>query len=104
MCALAGAGAARVKGETNVAELQTLLEGVPLPASKRALVAYGREHGGDGGQLAALEELPDDEYVSLDDVAEALRAVQPSAPAVLPPAPRPESGAPPGGTEYEGGG
>ena len=87
--------------EASLAELQALLEGVDLPAGKRELVDYARGHGADDSQLAALDRLHDDEYASLDDVAEALRPVQPTAPAVPPSPPEPESGAPPGGDEYE---
>ena len=48
------------------AELQVLLEGVGLPARKRDLVAYAR--GQDPGAAQRLQELPDGEYRSLDDV------------------------------------
>ena len=59
-----------------VAELQTLLEGVPLPAARSELIEYAREQ--DGGELLGLlSRLPDREYRSLDEVGEALAPVQP---------------------------
>jgi hypothetical protein len=81
-----------------VAELQVLLEGVPLPASKQELLAHAlREHGGDLTRL--LERLPDREYGSLDEVGEELLPVQPEWPQRTP-EPREESGSPPGGEAY----
>jgi uncharacterized protein DUF2795 len=61
-----------------VVMLQTLLEGVPLPADKRDLIAYAREQD-DHVPAGLLERLPDREYRSLDEVGEALAPVQPSA-------------------------
>ena len=80
------------------AELQVLLEGVPLPAHKRELVEYA--HSQDGEAARYLESLPDREYRSLDEVGEALAPVQP--PRLQPDAavPREESDAPPGGENY----
>jgi hypothetical protein len=79
------------------AEVQVLLEGVPLPATKRELVEYARSQ--DGEAARHLESLPDREYRSLDEVGEALAPVQPSRshPAALP---HEESGEPPGGDAY----
>ncbi len=85
-----------------LAELQALLEGVDLPATKTTLVEYAHEHGADAGQLETLDRLPEAEYASVDDVAEALRPVQPTTPAIPPSPPEPESGAPPGGDDYDG--
>jgi Protein of unknown function (DUF2795) len=82
-----------------VAELQALLEGVPLPAGKQQLLDYARAE--DGARLAPLlRRLPDREYRSLDDVAEALMPVQPERPQPDPHEPREESGKPPGGLAY----
>jgi Protein of unknown function (DUF2795) len=80
------------------AELQTVLEGVPLPADKRELLDYARSQ--DESAAADLERLPDREYSSLDEVGEALAPVQPdrSQPDVH--EPREESGQPPGGDDY----
>ena len=80
------------------AQIQTVLEGVPLPAQKRELVDYAWTQ--DEAAARRLESLPDREYRSLDEVGEALVPVQPEwsrAPAHLP---REESDAPPGGDAY----
>ena len=82
-----------------VAELQVVLEGVSLPASKQALVDHARRE--NGGRLAGLlERLPDREYGSLDEVGEQLHPVQPEWPQPDAHRPREESGAPPGGDAY----
>jgi uncharacterized protein DUF2795 len=80
------------------AELQSILEGVPLPAQKRDLLAYAREQ--DASAAADLQELPDREYSSLDEVGEALAPVQPEWPQPDVHEPRDESGQPPGGDAY----
>jgi hypothetical protein len=106
-----------------VAMLQTVLEGVPLPAEKHELIRYAREQG-DAVPWDLLERLPDGEYRSLDEVGEALAPVQPAAgqggsgvpvggtprfprtPSTGPlrgqaaPPPHAESGLPPGGDDY----
>jgi Protein of unknown function (DUF2795) len=82
-----------------VATLQTLLEGVPLPASKAELIRYARaQHGVKPVHL--LERLPDREYGSIDEVGEELVGVQPSASHDDPELPREESDLPPGGDDY----
>jgi Protein of unknown function (DUF2795) len=78
----------------HVAEVQVLLEGVPLPAHKRELLDYARSQ--DERKAEYLESLPDREYRSLDDVGEALAPVQPSR---QPDATVP-SDKPPGGDAY----
>src|SRR5919204_2552121 len=89
----------RVSVDTRLAaELQVLLEGVPLPATKRELVAYAR--GQDGDAARYLESLPDREYRSLDEVGEALAPVQPARSRPDAAVPREESDAPPGGENY----
>ena len=85
---------------SRVAELQVLLEGVPLPASKRELLRYAGREDGDSGALELLETLEEREYASLDEVGEALYPVQPSSPREQPAQPKPESGLPPGGSAY----
>jgi len=79
------------------AELQVVLEGVDLPASKQALVEYA--HSQDEQAARSLVALPEREYRSLDEVGEALSPVQPpsSEPEVEP---REESDKPPGGDDY----
>jgi Protein of unknown function (DUF2795) len=80
------------------AEIQVMLEGVPLPATKDELLVYaGRE---EQDAVRELQSLPAREYQSLDEVGEALVPVHSSVPrrdAVLP---REESGDPPGGEAY----
>jgi hypothetical protein len=86
-------------GTRDAAELQVLLEGIPLPASKRELMAYARAQG--GSELARLlERLPERKYRSLDEVGEELVPVQPDRSRSLPHEPRAESGSPPGGQAY----
>ena len=82
-----------------VAELQVLLEGVPLPAGKQELIDHARRH--DRTALARLlERLPEREYKSLDEVGEELVKVQPQWPQPARREPRAESGLPPGGDAY----
>ena len=83
-----------------VAELQALLEGVPLPAPKDALLDYARRQGADADALALLDSLPDEQYGSLDEVGETLHPVQPAFHKTQPHEPQPESGEPPGGEAY----
>ena len=82
-----------------VAELQVLLEGVSLPASKRELLDHARRENG-GRLMPLLEQLPDREYGSLDEVGEELHPVQPKWPQPDAHKPREESGRPPGGDAY----
>jgi Protein of unknown function (DUF2795) len=85
---------------SEVATLQTLLEGVDLPARKRDLIRYARRQDGDHGAVRLLERLPDREYASVDDVGEALAPVQPPSASPDAELPREESGRPPGGSDY----
>lgn len=80
------------------AEIQVVLEGVPLPAEKQELLAYARAQ--DQAAAQRLASIPDREYSSLDEVGEALAPVQPTRPRPDPPRPRDESGQPPGGDAY----
>jgi hypothetical protein len=83
----------------DVAELQVLLEGVRLPAGKRELLDYA--YAQDGHRLTSLlRQLPEREFRSLDEVAEALRPVQPGWTQPDRHKPKPESGRPPGGAAY----
>jgi hypothetical protein len=81
------------------AELQALLEGVSLPASRQELIDYVSGQPGGPAFRADLERLPDREYGAVDEVAEALAPVQPTA-AYEPPEPHEESDLPPGGGDY----
>lgn len=81
------------------AELKTLLSGVDLPADKSALLEYAVQQRAEPSLLDGLRNLPEREYESLDEVAEALLHVQPIELAGEP-HPREESGGPPGGDDY----
>jgi hypothetical protein len=85
---------------SRVAELQVLLEGVPLPAAKNVLLDYARRQDADPDALALLESLPNRDYGSLDDVGETLHPVQPAFPRRQPKQPKPETGEPPGAEAY----
>jgi len=80
------------------AEIQVVLEGVALPATKAELLEYARTQDVDAARK--LESLPDKEYRSLDDVGEALEPVQPPSSRAPNDVPREESDAPPGGDAY----
>jgi hypothetical protein len=80
------------------AELQALLEGVPLPAPRARLVEYARRE--DAVAARALETIPDRLYRSLDEVGDALAPVQPARRSSKAETPREESGAPPGRDAY----
>ncbi|HET7138420.1 MAG TPA: DUF2795 domain-containing protein [Gaiellaceae bacterium] len=79
------------------AEIQAVLEGVPLPAGKAELVAYARAQ--DASVARDLEGLPDEEFDRLDAVGELLTLV-PTRPREGARPPLPESGKPPGGPDY----
>jgi hypothetical protein len=88
---------------SRVAEIQVLLEGVPLPATKADLLRHARRESGDGASLALLEALPEREYRSIDEVGETLQPVQPVQPTwprTQTDVPKPESDLPPGGDAY----
>ena len=82
------------------AELQVLLEGVGLPASRRELLDYAARQSDGADFFDDLQSLPDEEYRSLDDVGEALLRIQPSRNGALLALPHEESGRPPGGDDY----
>jgi len=79
------------------AEIQVVLEGVDLPASRDELVRYAAVY--DPSAAAELERIPDRLYERLDDVGEELVPTQPrrAREATLP---RPESGDVPGRADY----
>jgi Protein of unknown function (DUF2795) len=83
----------------DVATLQVLLEGVPLPARKAKLIEYARKQN-EQAPLHMLDRLPDREYSSIDEVGEALVPVQPRAARAGAELPREESDLPPGGDDY----
>jgi hypothetical protein len=65
-------------------EIQAVLEGVPLPATRKQLLEYAREN--DASVVSDLQGLPDAKFDRLDAVGELLTM--------------PESGKPPGGADY----
>ncbi|HEU5362526.1 MAG TPA: DUF2795 domain-containing protein [Gaiellaceae bacterium] len=79
------------------AEIQAVLEGVPLPATRSDLIGYARDH--DHSVAGELEGLPDQEFDRLDAVGELLM-LAPTRPKERDPLPLPESGKPPGGADY----
>ena len=82
------------------AELQILLEGVGLPASRRELLDYAARQSDGADFFADLQSLPDRQYRSLDDVGEALLRIQPARSEPLLALPNEESDRPPGGDDY----
>ena len=84
----------------SVAELQVLLEGVPLPAELSTLKQYSLHEGATGEQIAMLQRLPERRFGTIDEVAEELVSVQPPRDREEPHSPREESGAPPGAEAY----
>jgi hypothetical protein len=74
-----------------------VLEGVSLPATRDELIAYASLH--DREAASELMRISDREYGYLDEVGEELARTRP-APLAPEPQPRPESGEPPGGSEY----
>lgn len=83
-----------------VAELQVLLEGVPLPVERKGLVEYAQHEGAAPWQLGALRSLPEKRWSTIDEVAEQLARVQPPFEHEEPHQPSEESGDPPGGSDY----
>lgn len=81
-------------------KLQTLLEGVALPAQKSDLIRYARDQRDGGTYASLLERLPDREYSTIDEVGEELAPVQPRSAQKDAELPRDESGRPPGGDNY----
>lgn len=79
-------------------EIQVLLEGVSLPASRDDLVRYAM---GEDRDVAVLlqQRLPDREFDRLDAVGELLLG-RPQDEEEPPPLPSAESGEPPGGDDY----
>ncbi|MDX6466721.1 MAG: hypothetical protein QOI27_1761 [Gaiellaceae bacterium] len=59
------------------AQIQVLLEGVPLPAEKAELLEYAVRRRAEPLFIDALRTLPDRRFASLDEVGEALVHVQP---------------------------
>jgi hypothetical protein len=88
----------------NSAYVDSLLNGITLPASKSELIAYARRQERGVPVAERLRELPDRQYRTLDEVGEELEPRQPAAWKQAPPSkvPEPESDLPPGGSAYVG--
>jgi hypothetical protein len=79
------------------AEIQVVLEGVKLPATRDELVRYAALQ--DAEAAAELGRISNREYESIDEVGEELTPRQPAHPSEQK-LPKPESGKPPGGNAY----
>jgi hypothetical protein len=96
----AGQDVGEVSSAAVAAIAQVVLEGVPLPASKRELVDYARRNGGEeAGIMGSLERLPARRYRSLDEVGEEIHPAQPAF-APSPPQAAGQDGDVPGGEAY----
>jgi hypothetical protein len=87
----------------NRAQIEELLVGVPLPATKQELVDYARSQPGGSRAAERLQRIADREYAAIQEAGEELEPVQPDRSAPRIEAPTPESGLPPGGKAYAGG-
>jgi hypothetical protein len=83
-----------------IAELQVVVEGVGLPATRAELVRYAETQGASPRQLGLLGGLPAEEFQTIDEIGEWLIRMQPECESPAPHQPREESGLPPGGDEY----
>ena len=83
--------------QRRAAEIQVVLEGISLPATRDKLVRYAALH--DAEAAVELERIPDREYRRLDEVGEQLAPTEPVH-ARAEHLPKPESGKPPGGDDY----
>lgn len=82
------------------AKAQVVLEGIPLPVRKEIVVEYAERQDAPEDVLEALRAIPNIQYMRIDDIGEAIQAVQP---AFAPPdvhTPQVESGDVPGGSAY----
>jgi hypothetical protein len=79
------------------AQIQVVLEGIDLPASRDELVRYAAREDRDAA--AALERIEDRSYGFIDEVGEQLAPTAVAARGENR-VPKPESGKPPGGADY----
>lgn len=86
----------------NRAYVESLLNGIALPASKDELIAYARRQQDGEAVAERLRALPEREYRALQDVGEELEPRQPEARHAQATLPREESDLPPGGAAYLG--
>jgi hypothetical protein len=87
----------------NRSQVEAVLVGITLPATRDALVAYARAQPGGERAATRLAQIPDREYRAIQEAGEELEPVQPEhEPTPRIEQPRVESGAPPGGPGYVG--
>jgi hypothetical protein len=79
------------------AEIQVVLEGITLPATREQLVHYAALQ--DAEAAVELERIPDSTYRSIDEVGETLAQTQPHVRSAEQ-QPHPKSSTPPGGEDY----
>ena len=79
------------------AEIQVVLEGISLPASRDQLVRYAARF--DEAAARTLETIPNRQYKRIDEVGDELAGTKPVR-AASDNLPKPESGKPPGGDDY----
>src|SRR3954454_20267344 len=79
------------------AEIQVVLEGISLPASRDQLVRYAARF--DEAAARTLETIPNRQYERIDEVGDELAGTKPVR-AASDNLPKPESGQPPGGDDY----
>ena len=58
--------------KVNPIQLQKHLKGMDYPASKEDLIEHAKKNGADENALAALEDLPDEQYETPADVSKAI--------------------------------
>ena len=75
-----------------VAEIQVVLEGITLPATRDELIGYARRY--DAVAAEQLARLPERSYDSIDSAAEELVRVQPSPVKTTWPPAAPSAGSP----------
>jgi hypothetical protein len=57
-------------GGHSPADLPRYLDGIRFPASRMDLIQHARQHHADPEMIEKLEEIPDDQYDSMDEVVE----------------------------------
>jgi len=62
--------------KVNPIQLQKHLKGVDYPASKQDLIQHAQQQGADENAIAALQQIPDQEYQAPTDVSEAVGDVE----------------------------
>ncbi len=58
--------------KVNPIQVQKFLKGIDYPATKQVVLRTAQEQGADENVLTTLEQLPDQEFNSPNDISEAL--------------------------------